>query len=172
MKKLKIKENWETIVFAILLVSVVAIKIPFENNNPEFKITTEECYNETVLIATIYPYEINDIKIGSSMECILYSRFDNHDGVWLPGKLESCNIYGSREKCRSVEVSANEWFSAYGSIHINIDIEWLDNNCESPVKVYGCSSRKDKTSCSPLKDKKLIKTEYKCGDYTVEVKKK
>ena len=156
MKKKEQKLNLTTTVLIILLViaAIVIVWNVVDNsiNEPHFRITKEECWNE------INGLGASDCSLGCSY---FWDYLNVTKGDYVNCRVWCLNTY-NKEICEQVEVNAWVWSSdeSTGIDSSKLTKEWLDENCEC-IKEGECKMI-NKNTC------KIMCGEYKCRDYYVE----
>lgn len=177
------------IIILLVLVAVVIISGVMNHllnqQQPQFKITQEECWNVTFELKlsevingerTITVYDEGETKlINLAVEINLGEQCFNESAKECQGYYEVCEDVEVEEikilQPMVLKLDSNKGCIAEktekGVLNIVnkncLDIEWLDENCE-------CSKRYGSYSFTGECLKDCSCEEYKCGSYTVEVK--
>jgi len=184
---MKKKINHLLILALIVTISLFIIMNSNTNcNNTEFKITKEECLNETFELElskvingerTITVYDIGKTKlINLAVEINLGEQCFNESAKKCKGYYEVCEDVEVEEmkeiylQCYAVGNWGNKNVISAEYVQCGLDnifkqelsTEWLDENClcEKEVGIY-VDEECYKNQCLCL--------EYKCGSYTIEV---
>lgn len=174
-----------TITFAIVGVLFIgAFGLYPYFNEPEFRITTEECRDVTISVDTLYfkygdnGWKNSSVNIGDEVTCwIVEQKYITDDNF---GDIK-CDVRRSVEKCGDVEVEKIDNYGIpnqgyfYDVLKEDLSIELLARNCqclkwEDGVIWEDGQENKDCNDRPRYCNYEYCEV-YQCGEYKIEVKK-